>query len=72
MPNGKPAGVRCAQLTEDHRCAIFGRPERPQVCVSLRPSPAMCGSDRQQALQWLGEMESATRPSPIAAVTLRG
>ena len=31
MPQGKPAGVRCVQLTDDNRCAIFGQPERPKV-----------------------------------------
>jgi uncharacterized protein len=29
MPRGKPAGVRCVQLTDYDRCAIFRRPERP-------------------------------------------
>lgn len=63
MPNGKPAGVRCAQLTDDHACAIFGRPERPAVCRSLRPSPAMCGADREQALAALALLERATQPA---------
>ena len=62
MPEGKPAGVICAQLTADLRCAIFGRPERPPVCASLQPSPAMCGDNREQALRWLGHLEHATRP----------
>jgi uncharacterized protein len=60
MPHGKPAGVRCVQLTDDNRCAIFGRPERPRVCASLRPEPAMCGADRQHALHWLDALEAAT------------
>ncbi|HEX2642113.1 MAG TPA: YkgJ family cysteine cluster protein, partial [Thermoanaerobaculia bacterium] len=29
MPDGKPAGVRCVQLTADNLCLIFGLPERP-------------------------------------------
>lgn len=62
MPQGKPAGVRCVQLTDDLRCALFGRPERPAVCVALRPSGAMCGADRDAALQWLTALEHATRP----------
>lgn len=62
MPQGKPAGVRCVQLTHDNRCAIFGRPERPPVCASLRPSPAMCGSDRTQALAGLALLEATTTP----------
>jgi Fe-S-cluster containining protein len=62
MPQGKPAGVRCVQLTEDLRCAIFGQPERPRCCAGLRPSPDMCGDDREYALAWLNWLEEATRP----------
>ncbi len=62
MPEGKPAGVRCVQLTADLRCAIFGRPERPVVCGSLQPTPAMCGDSREQALRWLGHLEHDTTP----------
>jgi hypothetical protein len=60
MPNGKPAGVRCVQLTADNRCAIFGQPERPAICSSLRAEPAMCGPDRAHALVWLAQLEAAT------------
>jgi isochorismate synthase EntC len=60
MPNGKPAGVRCVQLTADNRCAIFADPRRPAVCASLQPEPAMCGSDRTQAMAWLAALEAAT------------
>jgi Fe-S-cluster containining protein len=60
MPNGKPAGVRCVQLTEENRCAIFGDPRRPPVCASLQPEPAMCGSGRGQAMAWLTALETAT------------
>jgi len=61
-PRGKPAGVRCVQLTDDHRCAIFGRPERPAVCISFRARPEMCGTRRAEALAILGELEALTRP----------
>lgn len=60
MPQGKPAGVRCVQLMDDNRCAIFGLPERPAVCSSLRPEPAMCGSNRTHAMAWLAQLEAAT------------
>ena len=60
MPRGKPAGVRCVQLTDDNRCAIFGQLERPAVCASLRAEPAMCGADRANALAWLTQLEQAT------------
>ena len=62
MPKGKPAGVRCVQLTADDRCAVFGRPERPEVCRRLRPTPAMCGVDRDEAMAGLMRLEVATRP----------
>ena len=60
MPHGKPAGVACVQLTVDLRCAIFGRPERPAVCASLRPTEEMCGARREQALEFLVRLEQAT------------
>ncbi len=62
MPDGKPAGVRCVQLTDDNRCKLFGLPERPEVCVRLRPSAEMCGESMQDALIYLTELEAATRP----------
>lgn len=63
MPQGKPAGVPCVQLTVDLRCALFGKPERPAVCASLRPHPAMCGADRAEALAILTALEKATAPT---------
>jgi Fe-S-cluster containining protein len=63
MPDGKPAGVRCVQLTEDLRCAIFGRPERPACCSGLAPSADMCGATAQQALAHLSWLERETQPS---------
>jgi hypothetical protein len=62
MPNGKPAGVRCVQLSSDNRCLIFGQPERPACCAGLQPHVQMCGASRQAALAWLTELEAATRP----------
>lgn len=64
MPGGKPAGVRCVQLTDDGRCRIWGRPDRPQVCVNLKPEPEMCGDSREHALAFLAALEEATRPRP--------
>ena len=64
MPHGKPAGIPCVQLTDDYACAIFGLPQRPEVCGRLRPSPTMCGSDRTMALATLADLERLTAPSP--------
>jgi hypothetical protein len=63
MPLGKPAGVRCVQLTDDNRCILFGIPERPAVCVGLRPSREMCGDTAEEALIYLSRLEIVTRPS---------
>jgi hypothetical protein len=62
MPQGKPAGVRCVQLTDDHRCAIFGSPQRPACCTGLVPSDEMCGDSREHAIAWLADLEASTRP----------
>jgi len=61
MPEGKPAGVPCVQLLPDLRCALFGKPERPAVCVSLRPTQEMCGANRNEAMAFLTRLEAATR-----------
>jgi hypothetical protein len=63
MPHGKPAGVRCAQLTDDFRCAIFGRADRPLFCIGLRPTQEMCGGIREEALSYLTALEKETMPS---------
>lgn len=63
MPQGKPSGVRCIQLTDDNRCKLFGLPERPQVCVRLRPLPEMCGDNSEHAMQYLFELEALTAPT---------
>ena len=62
MPNGKPAGVRCVQLTPGNACSLFGHPDRPEVCRQLRPEVAMCGSDAGQAMKYLQELERVTVP----------
>jgi hypothetical protein len=64
MPGGKPAGVRCAQLTPDNLCRIFGSPDRPEVCNRLRPSQEMCGDSAAHALAYLAALERATAPEP--------
>ncbi len=62
MPVGKAAGQRCVQLTLDNRCRLFGRAERPAVCVQLQPSEDMCGQNSEEALRLLTKLEAATRP----------
>jgi hypothetical protein len=62
MPYGKPAGVRCVQLADDHRCLIFGKPERPACCAGLQASPEMCQDTPTAAIAWLARLEIATAP----------
>lgn len=62
MPQGKPAGVPCVQLDKNGLCKLFGKPERPAFCTSLKAAPEMCGSSREDALHLLGALEIATRP----------
>jgi len=56
MPGGKPAGVRCIQLDENHMCRLFGQPERPAVCEQFSATASICGETYEDAvyqLQWL-------------------
>ncbi len=57
MPQGKPAGVRCVQLTDDYRCKIFDNPERPKVCAGFMAEELFCGKSREDAFVILGELE---------------
>jgi Fe-S-cluster containining protein len=62
MPQGKPAGVRCVQLSAGNLCLLFGRAERPEVCTRLRPEPAMCGNSFDEAMHNIAQLEHATAP----------
>jgi len=62
MPHGKPAGVRCVQLTPAGLCLLFGKPDRPAFCSSLRPCVSMCGRHAGEAMAGLAALEEATRP----------
>jgi len=62
MPRGKPAGTPCAQLSPEGLCKLFGKPERPAVCSSLKPSVEMCGSTAEEAFAYLADLERATAP----------
>ena len=68
LPQGKPAGIRCVQLTADNRCRLFGRPERPAVCASLRPSEEMCGLTAEEAHVRLAFLERVTASAPAEHV----
>lgn len=60
MPEGKPAGVVCVQLSPDRRCMLFGKPERPKVCIGFQPSLEMCGKSYDEAMKYLEHLEKIT------------
>ena len=55
----KPAGVRCVHLTEDNLCALWGKPERPEVCSAYRPDPLFCGRSYREALELMRAVEES-------------
>jgi hypothetical protein len=70
IPGGKPAGIRCIQLTTDNLCRIFGMDERPAVCIGLRPGTEMCGQSSAEAMAYLAALEQSTRPTAGREETL--
>ncbi|MCT7943647.1 MULTISPECIES: YkgJ family cysteine cluster protein [Shewanella] len=60
MPDGKPAGVRCVQLSEDNLCMIFGSSLRPAVCSGFSASVDVCGTTNEQALWLITDLERVT------------
>lgn len=62
MPHGKPAGIPCVQLDDDLRCRLFGKPERPAFCGSLKPEREMCGDSREDAMAFLRWLDTQTEP----------
>ena len=62
LPAGKPAGLRCPQLTATDRCGLYGAAGRPAVCRGLQPSEEMCGGSVAEVFARLGALERLTRP----------
>ena len=53
MPDGKKAGVRCINLKDDYRCAVYNDPGYPKVCSDFNAEPAFCGSSHEEAMKIL-------------------
>ena len=62
MAQGKPAGSRCIHLSDDNRCGLWGKAERPAVCERLRPAVDICGNHNEEAFILLAELERLTAP----------
>jgi hypothetical protein len=56
MLSGKAAGVRCINLMDDNRCAIYNDPGYPKVCMGFNAEPDFCGSNREEAMTILGSL----------------
>jgi hypothetical protein len=61
----KPAGRPCMHLTPDLRCSMFDSLRRPACCSGLQPSIEMCGINREAAMAWLENLETATSPPRV-------
>ncbi|MBE0367918.1 MULTISPECIES: YkgJ family cysteine cluster protein [Pseudoalteromonas] len=59
-PNGKAAGERCKNLSDDNLCKLFGQPERPNVCHDFKAVEWACGKSSTEALSILTNMEIMT------------
>ena len=62
MPRGKAAGERCVHLDYALRCELFGDPRRPICCAQFEAEPDLCGSNREDALHRLTQLEAITVP----------
>jgi Fe-S-cluster containining protein len=57
MPNGKPAGTRCASLNDRNECTLYNRPERPAFCAGWQPAPELCGTSFDEAIRNIAVLE---------------
>lgn len=60
MPEGKPGGIRCANLSENLVCSAYD--VRPQVCRDFSASHEYCGATKEDAMRILTELERKTLP----------
>ena len=60
MPNGKQAGERCINLSEDNLCKIFGQADRPKVCAEFKATKDVCGESNAEAIEFISYLEIMT------------
>ena len=64
MPDGKPAGVLCANLDPvTFVCGVWGTDGYPAVCRQFLPSAENCGENRHEALAGISFFEAETDPA---------
>ncbi len=57
MPDGKPSNVRCIHLTQNNLCELWGKPERPKVCIDCKADEMFCGNSFEEAIKIFLELE---------------
>jgi hypothetical protein len=62
MPEGKEAGVRCINLMDDSRCAIYNDKEYPKVCAGFNAEKEFCGKNREEAMKILFSLSDCPPP----------
>ncbi len=73
MPNGKPAGVPCANLEPaTKRCRIWETADYPNVCRHFKPEAAICGNSAEEALRILEDLEKRTSFSRTGSALANG
>lgn len=60
MLEGKPAGERCAHLSDDNTCRLFGDESRPKVCSDFIASIDTCGKSFAEAMEKINWLEQKT------------
>jgi len=60
MPQGKPAGERCANLNDRNACTLYGKAGRPTFCLGWQPMPEVCGQGFKEAMTHITALEQAT------------
>jgi len=56
------SGIRCINLDNNNMCLLFGKKERPKICIALIPMKEMCGNNYLEAIQYLEKIEKETMP----------
>lgn len=63
MPDGKPAGIPCANLDSvTLRCTIWQQENYPKLCARFQAEESVCGNSRDEALEIIRILEEDTRP----------
>jgi hypothetical protein len=60
MPYGKPAGIRCANLSDRNECTLYSKTERPAFCIGWQPMPDVCRQGFEEAMRHITALERAT------------